>query len=271
MAFAAPVADPSASAYALRHEQEVMHEIREEADYAPLADFVDNPPTPEKGCLAYAAEIAAVLPCLQFFDEVVYQCRLATRRKQDQPDAVTINDLRMVFAIVLFTFDLCLIKTPDQFETQNNFYFQFNNMLRARNGNFLKEGHGFLYLLMTGLSRLPPISGYVYRGISPEKAGVVLNKFKKGLKVHFSATSSTTWSLAVAQRFAAGGGVILRFNLLDSDSMSRNISSLSMFKEEEEILLLPNFRCVVELVKNEGSYSMIDLLELQEEGLVDFG
>ena len=53
--------------------------------------------------------------------------------------------------------------------------------------------------------------------------------------------------MAVAQNFAAGGGLVLRIKLLpDGGSGSRNIKELSAFGETEaETLLPPNFKTFV--------------------------
>merc|ERR1712070_442078 len=75
----------------------------------------------------------------------------------------------MLFAIIMYTFDLCLIspyKTREQ-----NFYYALNVHLRQRSPEFLRDAHGYLYYLMTGLGRLPAYVGdFLYRGIDASGA-----------------------------------------------------------------------------------------------------
>merc|ERR1712107_80032 len=137
------------------------------------------------------------------------------------------GNMSMVFAIVLYTFDLCLV-TPTS-SRESNFYFILNMKLRERSGIFLQAAHGYLYFLMTGLNRLPCATGTVLRGIDKEKAAAARENFKRGMSFHFSGFSSTAPNWFVAADFAKDGGLILRITLLDTSSMSRDIHELSAF------------------------------------------
>jgi hypothetical protein len=75
-----------------------------------------------------------------------------------------------IAAIVMYTFDICLINsgcTPE-----DNFYFLLNNALRRRESAFIKEGGDYMYYLMVGLESLPAYTGeaggWLWRGISAE-------------------------------------------------------------------------------------------------------
>lgn len=176
-----------------------------------------------------------------------------------------------VFAVVVYTFDLCLIKVKELAARENNFYYILNEKLRKRSGDFLHVAHGYLYYLMTALDRLLPMTGVVFRGIDKEKAAAAMEKFKAGMRFHFSAFSSTSPNYSVAAAFASGGGLILRTKLLDENSMSKDIHELSAFgSTEAEVILLPNFKCFVTGTQENG-IDIIDLMEeLPAETAIDF-
>merc|ERR1719223_1489118 len=152
---------------------------------------------------------------------------------------------QMVAAIVLFTFDLCLCESPGTFHPHENFYWCFNSRLRQRDPDFLTSAHGYLWLLMAGLSI-----------------------FEDGKRIHFSAPSSTTPDIGVAKQFAGVGGIILRFKLLKNKSTSADIQPLSAFSNEAETLLFPNFKCLVSGRSEAGGIAIIDLIE-EMPGLVN--
>merc|ERR1711939_471036 len=73
---------------------------------------------------------------------------------------------------------------------------------------FLEDAHGYLWLFMTALDRLPRATGRVYRGISKDKVAQALELFKVGKRVHFTAPSSTTPVFGVAKSFAGVDGIV---------------------------------------------------------------
>jgi len=170
-------------------------------------------------------------------------------------ESIAISDLlrnahvnnAMLFAIVMYTFDLCLL-TPD-YSKKQCWYFALNLRLRKRDKAFLQVGHGYLYYLMTGLTRLKPygdgIGGILWRGIDAEGSERVLREYTDGRHFHWRGFSSATPDLRVAKSFAGLGGVILRIDLVNRGSASRDIRILSAITDESEILILPNFSAVV--------------------------
>jgi len=177
----------------------------------------------------------------------------------------------MVFAIAMWTFDLSRIAVPGSFNHTNQFYFILGEKMRERSSTFLADAHGFLYYLMTGLHRLPPMRGDVFRGIDAKKAAAAKKSYTQGKRVHFSSFSSTSLKQEVATAsFAGGNGLVLRITLLERDSRSRDISSLSVFGQEEaEVLLLPNFTAFVTDTRVVGGVEFIHLVEAASGTIVD--
>lgn len=256
-----------------RVDKEDVHET----EYRPLVNFVDAPPTCKKSCSSHIDDIKSLLPGVKYLDETIEEASRITQSKLEQPAVRQLLrsngiDNSMVFAVVMYTFDLCLIALPNTYNRSNTFYYVLNQNLRKRNGEFLKLAHGYLYYLMTGLYHLPPTSGYVYRGIDKDGARGARRKLCEGCKLHWSGFSSATPNLPVAKDFARGGGIVLQIKLLNTDSKSRDIRALSALPREEEILLLPNIQLfVVQGAVNREGTDFIDLMEMQDKRVqVDF-
>merc|ERR1740121_1154562 len=142
-----------------------------------------------------------------------------------------------------------------------------------RSTGILRSAWGYLYLLMTGLSRLPAVVGVVFRGISKEKAPAALKKLRRGYTSHWSGFSSASTFKQVALDFARDGGCVLRVQLQEGHpSQARDIRELSPYIDEGEILLLPNFRTIVTNATVEMGVNFIDLMELPPVGnaVVDY-
>eukprot|EP00811_Abedinium_folium_P020130 NODE_2909_length_2122_cov_16.080201.p1 GENE.NODE_2909_length_2122_cov_16.080201~~NODE_2909_length_2122_cov_16.080201.p1 ORF type:complete len:612 (-),score=166.62 NODE_2909_length_2122_cov_16.080201:226-2061(-) len=249
----------------------------QETEYRPLVNFVDAPPPIKKSCSSHIEDMKPFLPGVRYLDETVEEAGRITQSKLDNGTVQQLMrssriDHSMVFSIVMYTFDLCLIALPTDYNRPHTFYYVLNSMLRKRNGDFLKSAHGYLYYLMTGLYRLPPSVGHVYRGIDRDGAKAARRKFCEGNKLHWSGFSSATPTLSVAKDFARGGGVVLQIKLLNTDSKSRDIRLLSALPREEEILLLPNIQLfVVKGAENRDGTDFIELMEMQNRKVqVDF-
>eukprot|EP00812_Abedinium_dasypus_P010109 NODE_374_length_1621_cov_233.993614.p1 GENE.NODE_374_length_1621_cov_233.993614~~NODE_374_length_1621_cov_233.993614.p1 ORF type:complete len:367 (+),score=91.72 NODE_374_length_1621_cov_233.993614:3-1103(+) len=249
-------------------------EIHDAGDrYRPLQQFVDRPPPGHSAastCADYARQLQPHLPNVEFLGEAVEECKRITMSILEEPAAMQVGERGMIFAIVLYTFDTSLISSTAKREY--NLYYLLNSMLRTRSPQFLKAAHGYLYFLMTGLSRLPPATGQLYRGIDAERAPMARAKFRQGRRLYFSSFSSATPELPVAMQFAGAGGLVLRTTLLPEGSQARDIKELSAFgATEAETLMLPNFRSVVTGTKTESGVEFIDLTEMAtERTLVDF-
>jgi len=212
----------------------------------------------------------AMLP-LAFLEESVRETELVVRSKCENPlvaadlTRFTITE-NMLFAIVLFTFDLCLVAPPDMYSRENCFYACLNECLRRRDPQFLKQCHGYLYYLMTGLCRLPAFSAnyYLYRGLDAAGAARARVRYGIGRTVHWSGFSSATPTLKNALDFARPDGLVLRIRVLSEGSKSRDIRKFSVLTHEDEVLLLPNFKLCVAEPAHRDAESSIDFIHLIE-------
>jgi len=203
------------------------------------------------------------MPEVAISEEIIQKCKNAEDSKKDCASARQIGDRAMVAAVVLFTMDTAAL-------SQKTFYGNLNKHLRTRAPAFLQAGHGYFFLMMTALSRLPPVSGTVYRGIDREKAKDALAKMPVGQSIHWSGFTSTSPEKAEAEAFAAGGGILFRIQLLDRKAKARDISELSVFPYEKEVLLLPNFKAVVVSHGKESGITIVDTIEQLEDVQVDY-
>lgn len=119
---------------------------------------------------------------------------------------------------------------------------------------------------MTGLTRLPAYNGspILYRGIDAEGALKAKSKYLEGKQVHWSAFSSAS---PVPQWQFANGGLLLRIRILSAGSMSRDIRKFSAFEDEDEVLLLPNFKTFVHQAAHFDANLGMEVIELQEMAL----
>jgi hypothetical protein len=223
---------------------------------------VDRPPNPCRKATEYAEDLLKAMPEWVGFVATIAEAKKITGYRMSEAEAKLIGDAGMVFAIILYSFD-CTFTDPDA-QREENFYYQLNARLRKRDPKFLSAAHGFLFYLMTGLFRLRPYRGTLYRGIDVDKAGSVRKKFQVGMRLSWAGFNSATPDLDIAKSFAGEDGVILRIKTLEADSNSRDIRNLSAIPGESEVLLLPN----IELFVANVSAGIIDLIEVRPAGIL---
>ena len=153
-----------------------------------------------------------------------------------------------VAAIAIYTFDIRNVISGLQ--RCDTFFDKLNRSMRERSSEpgFL----AFIYYLMNlnGLEELPSYqaSETLWRGVrlSEESRAKLGKEYTKGRPVVWSGFTSASMDRAVSTGFAGAGGVLFRIDILnDGQSRSRDISLLSMFSTEKEVLLLPNIKLMV--------------------------
>merc|ERR1712187_856429 len=101
---------------------------------------------------------------------------------------------------------------------------------------------GYLVYLMNGLQAIDPMPECVlFRGISRSKFQMVQEHYTTGRTIHWSGLSSVSRDERVSNGFAkedGPGGVVFHITV----KTGRSISHLSAFPNEDEVLLLPNFK-----------------------------
>ena len=176
-----------------------------------------------------------------------------------------------MFSIVLYTYDIGL-----QGKQSDNFYFQLNDILRRRvvcsflfmihkqisihfNTQFqeIEAIKGFLFFAISGLRKLPSITGVVFRGNnSPD---VIAKEYTLGREIFWSGFTSTTTELSSALQFAGQDGVVFRMHI----NSGKSISNFSCLPNEKEVLLPPNACLIVTQVMHieADGVKYVDLLE----------
>ena len=103
-----------------------------------------------------------------------------------------------------------------------------------------------------------------YRGIPPDHVKFIKDNYQSVVSIHWSGLTSVTTNLEKEYEFWQEGGVIFQVMARSGKSVSR----LSAFPQEEEVILLPNFKAQVSgemtLNKLDGRWYVI-LVETQQQ------
>ena len=168
-------------------------------------------------------------------------------------------------AIAMYTMDLGYKSVADG---RDNFFVVLNDVLRERDGATVRALVPYLHFMMGGMAALPSESTEVYRGVPVKHLYLTREKYRQGSPVHWSSFTSTSTDLRKAKRFAGGaGGVIFRIHVLHGV----NVNAYSAFPTENEILLSPNSRFVVNQacrLDPADGYHYVDMLEVAKDGYV---
>jgi hypothetical protein len=188
------------------------------------------------------------------------------KARGDDPEAEAMGK---VAAIIMYTFDVRNVRPEEGLQRSDTFFDKLNISMRARSceAGFL----GFLYYLMNGLEELPSYnaSGTLWRGIrlSAEKRAKLAEEYSVGRTVTWSGFTSASVDETVSMGFAGSdeGGVLIKIGILQGGkSRSRDISMISAFSNEKEVLLLPNIKLVVTSGLEMDSAGGVWRMQLQE-------
>ena len=123
--------------------------------------------------------------------------------------------------------------------------------MRQRNLEAIDQWKHFSFHLIAGLRKLPPVAGDFQRG-ERKQVLQLSQQFKPGNQVCWISYSSTTSDNESTLRQFGGEGTLFKISV---DS-ARDVSKLSLFPEEREVLLLPNstFKVVATLSREEARW-----------------
>eukprot|EP01106_Pelomyxa_sp_JSP_P004368 TRINITY_DN1678_c0_g2_i4.p1 TRINITY_DN1678_c0_g2~~TRINITY_DN1678_c0_g2_i4.p1 ORF type:complete len:368 (-),score=76.21 TRINITY_DN1678_c0_g2_i4:20-1123(-) len=148
-----------------------------------------------------------------------------------------------LLSIVLYTYN------NGSLHPERNLFYILNKDLRERTlPRRIYSWLGYLHFLSSAISRLPAERCTVYRGVAfqtEREKNDIQHKYTTHRLICWSAFSSTTKSPVVAVGFATSGaisGVVFKMEVISG----RNVKQLSQFPDEEELLLGPNTRFVVQ-------------------------
>ena len=152
----------------------------------------------------------------------------ATKRKAKSPtDPLTLDQIA---AIHLYT-------------QQSPIYSVLNAHLRNRDRNALRPVFPYLKLFLTALYSLPPVSSVnVYRGIKKDLSAM----FGDGTEHQWWAFSSATKKINVLENPEFLGTTGSRTMLHITTNTAYDISKYSSFENEQELILPPGSKLVVE-------------------------
>jgi hypothetical protein len=228
-------------------------------------------------------ELCAAVPRMAvLIDDVDFKAQQLAY--EDVPIVLPPDEL---FALVAYTYDTQSGKD----EPDGELYYELNTALRKRKPDerklALATWGGFLYYLLSALSKLADVQTVVYRGY-PDKA-TVLDKYKVGRSaacnsetvrvgtpccntthgvptrqvgrpIQWGAFSSTSRDVAVTKQFTSKpDGVIFKLTLC----AGKAIQAYSYFAAEAEVLISPQARFTVASAPYEGAdgYTYVDMVE----------
>jgi hypothetical protein len=145
-------------------------------------------------------------------------------------------------------------------EWEGGLYQNLNKMLRDRNREKLKPYFLYLRLLMSGLSKLPPLKTIVFRGVRLN----VTNLYHNRKEVVWWGVSSCTTNVSVLEQpmFLGQEGDRTIFSIQTYSGVA--IQKYSAIKSENEVLLSPCTFMAVKNIANLGNgLCMIQVEELQ--------
>ena len=141
-------------------------------------------------------------------------------------------------------------------------YLILQKTLRSEDLNALKPWLLYLRLILSALRKLPRYQGILYRGTRSD----VNDQYLTGSTHTWKSFSSTTISMNVAGAFSnATMGTSGPRTLFHIESVNgRNIREHSLFYEEDEVLLLPDFHFkVLETMDAGNGLRIISIKEIE--------
>jgi len=145
------------------------------------------------------------------------------------------------FALAIFT--LQLQEIVDDATDQDEFYFQFGNAMRYRQGEEVKKLKTYIYHFLKGLESMPKYNGTLWRGVRGDFAKAAPKNFQQFSIINFNGYSSASPNREVAQQFVGGKGLLLKF--INVENSARDVREISAYPDEEERTILAGTQWIV--------------------------
>jgi len=197
------------------------------------------------------------LPGMENLPQIVEECEnwlnSFPRNKFQNPKKLTHDEM---FAIAMFTHEL-----RPQGKEYENFYFQLKFT------NNLKQFGGYMYYRKMAMSHFEDQQMKVYRGFPSSNLGGIQKIYSNSQQISLTNFISTTTDIALAQKAAEKGGIIMEINIFTG----KNITEYAFLKNKSEIILSPNMVFIVseELHKEDDGYFHLKLTQTLMEGRKD--
>ncbi|CAF3111502.1 unnamed protein product [Rotaria sp. Silwood2] len=111
------------------------------------------------------------------------------------------------------------------------FFSDLNKALRAENRHNLKPWFAFLKLFMTALVKLPSLKTIVWRGVWGDIGSAFVDNYRET----WWSVNSCSRALKVVELYLGKMGTVFAINAIHG----KDISEYSVFKEEQEVILMP--------------------------------
>ena len=198
---------------------------------------------------------------IQDYERILENARELADRAREDPEiaALGLTDDEAA-AISCYILEVSDGKSP---------YMIINESLSvSRNRQTLFSTRRLIYLLLSGLRKLPrfkPSTGQMlYRGVrakvpTNEKEACGHQYYAKGRTVTWWGLTETYLSLEVPNIYIRGASSSTLFNIVGEDLWGYNISAFSMFPMEEEVVLEPEAKMLVNGVVSLGNTLVVNL------------
>ena len=226
---------------------------------APVAEEITALPKlrlqrPSRSCRDELSK-PAFANCVPSMADVVDDVAFKVQQLMYEPLPVALSENEL-FAIVAYTYD------SQSGEQEGQLYFELNRDIRRRDAAsrtaVLQLWGGFLFYLMSALSKLPDVPAVVYRGY-PD-AAMVTRQYTVGRPVQWGAFSSTSTNADVTKQFTdQQRGVIFKLTLV----AGKAIKAYSYFPTEDEVLISAQARFTVSSTPYTAAdgYTYVDMVE----------
>lgn len=193
-----------------------------------------------RGLRAHMCGNDAVKARIWDFDKIMCECDDMLDEKMKDPDTRSKFTDSELLGILLYSSD------RNDGQRDGNLYFEENQDLRQGNQQAISACWGVhVYFTLEAMKKLDDHATKVYRGLSDK---TLMDGYVVGSEISFGAWTSTASELDNAKEFAKASGGSEPIILIIQVNSGKNISSLSMFNNENEVLLTPNHRFVVSKV-----------------------
>ncbi len=132
------------------------------------------------------------------------------------------------------------------YSMSSSFYSCLNKALRAEDREKLRPWFPFLKLFITGLKRLPSITGTIWRGVNFDDTLTFVDDDEH---IWWSINSCSK-AIDVVQAFIGNTGTLYAIEALDG----RDISEYSANPDEQEVILMPG----THVRRKSGSLNLVD-------------
>ncbi|CAF2972533.1 unnamed protein product [Rotaria sp. Silwood2] len=136
------------------------------------------------------------------------------------------------------------------------FVTRLNEALRAENRNALKSWFAFLKLFITALEKLPSCHIVVWRGVADDVGSAFVDN---DVQIWWSVNSCSR-ALNVVEVYLGDKGTVFAIDAVNG----KDVSAFSVFKEEQEVILMPGSRFCVKS-KSLNFRNSLFIVHLEEE------